>query len=117
MTKPDIGDRHKIRMTDLTYSASAVGRIDGIVTFVHRGAPGEVAQVEITEVKKRYLYAQINEIISPSPDRCSPPCPYFDNGCGGCQWQHINVDAQLDGKARVLIEALNRIGDYHLSLI
>ena len=110
MTKPDIGDRHKIRMTDLTYSASAVGRIDGIVTFVHRGAPGEVAQVEITEVKKRYLYAQINEIISPSPDRCSPPCPYFDSGCGGCQWQHINVDAQLDGKARVLIEALNRIG-------
>ena len=110
MTKPDIGDRHKIRMTDLTYSASAVGRIDGIVTFVHRGAPGEAAQVEITEVKKRYLYAQINEITSPSPDRCFPPCSYFDSGCGGCQWQHINVDAQLDAKARVLIEALNRIG-------
>ena len=110
MTKPDIGDRHEIQLTDLTYSASAVGRINGIVTFVHRGAPGDAAQVEITEVKKRHLHAQINEIISPSPDRCPPPCSYFDGGCGGCQWQHINVDAQLDAKARVLIEALNRIG-------
>ena len=110
MTKPDIGDRHEIQLTDLTYSASAVGRINGVVTFVHRGAPGEAVQVEITEVKKRHLHAQINDIISPSPDRCPPPCPYFDDGCGGCQWQHINVDAQLDAKARVLIEALNRIG-------
>ncbi len=110
MTKPDIGERHEIQLTDLTYSASAVGRIDGIVTFVHRGVPGETAQVEITEVKKRHLHARINEIISLSPDRCPPPCSYFDAGCGGCQWQHINVAAQLDAKARVLTEALNRIG-------
>jgi 23S rRNA (uracil1939-C5)-methyltransferase len=110
MIKPDIGDLHEIQLTDLTYSASAVGRINEIVTFVHRGGPGETAQVEITEVKKRHLHAQINEIISPSPDRCPPPCSYFDAGCGGCQWQHINVDAQLDAKARVLVEALNRIG-------
>jgi 23S rRNA (uracil1939-C5)-methyltransferase len=110
MIKPDIGDLHEIQLTDLTYSASAVGRINGIVTFVHRGGPGETAQVEITEVKKRHLHAQINEIISPSPDRCPPPCPYFDAGCGGCQWQHINVDAQLDAKAQVLVEALSRIG-------
>jgi 23S rRNA (uracil1939-C5)-methyltransferase len=110
MIKPDIGDLHEIQLTDLTYSASAVGRINEIVTFVHRGGPGETAQVEITEVKKRHLHAQINEIISPSPDRCPPPCPYFDAGCGGCQWQHINVDAQLDAKAQVLVEALSRIG-------
>ena len=110
MTKPDIGDRHEIQLTDLTYSASAVGRTNGIVTFVHRGAPGETAQVEITDVKKRHLHAQINAIISPSPDRCSPPCSYFDAGCGGCQWQHINVVPQLDAKVRVLTEALNRIG-------
>ena len=110
MTKPDIGDRHEIQLTDLTYSASAVGQINGIVTFVHRGGPGETAQVEITEVKRRHLHARINDIISPSPDRCPPPCPYFVTGCGGCQWQHINVNAQLDAKERVLIEALNRIG-------
>ena len=110
MTKPDVGDRHEIQLTDLTYSASAVGRINGIVTFVHRGAPSEKARVEITEVKKRHLHARINDVISPSPDRCTPPCSYFDAGCGGCQWQHVNINAQLDAKARVLIEALNRIG-------
>ena len=110
MKKPDIGNQHEIQLTNLTYSASAVGRIDGVVTFVHRGAPGETAQVEIAEVKKRHLHARINKIISPSPDRCRPPCSYFDVGCGGCQWQHINVDIQLDAKAQVLIDALNRIG-------
>lgn len=110
MTKPDIGDQYEIQLTDLSYSAAAVGRINGIVTFVHRGGPGETAQVEITGVQKRHLHARINEIISPSADRCPPPCSYFDNGCGGCQWQHINVDAQLDAKEQVLIEALSRIG-------
>lgn len=110
MTKPDVGDLHEVQLTDLTYSASAVGRINEIVTFVHRGVPSETARVEITEVKKRHLYARIKEVISPSPDRCPPPCSYFDAGCGGCQWQHINVDSQLDAKVRVLIEALNRIG-------
>ena len=110
MTKPEVGDLHEIQLTDLTYSASAVGRINGIVTFVHRGVPSETARVEITEVKKRHLYAQIKKVIAPSPDRCPPPCSYFDAGCGGCQWQHINLDSQLDAKVRVLVEALNRIG-------
>ena len=110
MTKPAIGDQHKIQLTDLTYSASAVGRINGVVTFVDWGAPNETAQVEITEVKKRHLHARIKEIISASPDRCPPPCAYFDAGCGGCQWQHINVAAQLEAKERVLTEALHRIG-------
>lgn len=110
MTKPAIGDRHEIELTNLAYSAAAVGRINGIVTFVDRGAPNEKAQVEITEVKKRHLHARIKEIISPSPDRCPPPCAYFETGCGGCQWQHINGEAQLDAKERGLTEALHRIG-------
>ena len=110
MTKPDVGDQHEIQLSNLTYSASAVGRINGMVAFVHRGAPNETAQVEITEVKKRHVHARLKAVLSPSPDRCPPPCPYFDTGCGGCQWQHINVEAQLDAKVQVLTEALNRIG-------
>ncbi len=110
MTKPHVGELHEIQLTDLTYSAAAVGRVNGLVTFVHRGAPCEMAQVEITEVKKRHLRARINEITTPSPDRCPPPCPYFAAGCGGCQWQHISVPSQLNAKVGVLTEALNRIG-------
>lgn len=110
MRIPDVGDLHEIHLSDLAYSADAVGHIDGIVTFVHRGAPGETAKVEITQVKKRHLRARINEILSPSSDRRPPPCSYFSTGCGGCQWQHINLDSQLDAKTRVFIEALNRIG-------
>lgn len=109
-TQPALGDQHEIQLTSLTYSGSAVGRINGVATFVQRGAPNETARVEVTEVKKRHLHARIVDLISPSPNRCSPPCPYFAAGCGGCQWQHINYDAQLAAKGQVLIEALNRIG-------
>ena len=110
MTQPNVGEQHEIQLTNLTYSASAVGRLNDIVTFVHRGAPNETALVEITGVKKRHLHARIVDSISPSPVRCPPPCPYFTAECGGCQWQHVNSEAQLIAKEGVLREALTRIG-------
>ena len=110
MTKPCVGDRRHIRLTEPTYSAAAVGRIDDVVTFVDGGAAGDTALVEITSAQKRHLRARIAKLISPSPDRCPPPCAYFVDGCGGCQWQHIQTDAQLRAKAHVLREALKRIG-------
>ncbi|MCZ6679800.1 MAG: 23S rRNA (uracil(1939)-C(5))-methyltransferase RlmD [Candidatus Poribacteria bacterium] len=110
MTQLNVGDQHEIQLTGLTYSASAVGRINDVVIFVDGGAPNETALVEITAVKKRHCHARIINLISPSPDRIPPPCPYFSVGCGGCQWQHVNVEAQLAAKAGVLTDSLNRIG-------
>jgi 23S rRNA (uracil1939-C5)-methyltransferase len=108
--QPAISEQHEIELTDLTYSPDAIGRINEVVTFVKRGAPGETARVEITAVKKRHQHAKIIEILSSSPHRCPPPCPYFLAGCGGCQWQHISYETQLASKARVLTETLKRIG-------
>jgi 23S rRNA (uracil1939-C5)-methyltransferase len=51
----------------------------------------------------------VQQIVTPSPDRASPPCPHFTQ-CGGCHYQHIPYDAQMIFKAAILRETLSRIG-------
>lgn len=105
----DIGDRHKVYLDSLTYSNSAVGRIGDVVTFVKGGVAGDTVLSEITKVQKNRFEAKIVELISPSPDRVAPPCTFFQDGCGGCQWQQIDYITQLGAKKRILNESLKRI--------
>ncbi|SVD15282.1 uncharacterized protein METZ01_LOCUS368136, partial [marine metagenome] len=105
----DIGDRHEIHLDSLTYSNSAVGRIGDVVTFVAGGVSGDTVLSEITKIKKKRFEAKIIELISPSSDRVDPPCDFFQNGCGGCQWQQIDYVAQISAKKRILTESLKRI--------
>ena len=105
----DIGDRHEIYLNSLTYSNSAVGRIGNIVTFVEGGVAGDTVLTEITKIKKKSLEAKIIEFVSPSPDRVDPPCDFFRDGCGGCQWQHTDYTTQIDAKKQILTESLKRI--------
>ena len=94
----DIGARHKVYLDSLTYSNSAVGRIGDVVTFVKGGVAGDTVLSEITKVQKNRFEAKIVELISPSPDRVAPPCTFFQDGCGGCQWQQIDYITQLGAK-------------------
>jgi len=101
-----------LRLTDMAHGGAALGRREGRVVFVPYALPGETVRAEITEDKGRYAFARPVEVLEPSPDRVSPPCPYFGGaGCGGCQWQHVDYPAQLRLKADVLADQLTRIGD------
>jgi 23S rRNA (uracil1939-C5)-methyltransferase len=53
------------------------------------------------------------EVLEPSPERRAPPCPIYQAGCGGCTLQHLIYDAQLRAKARLVLDALERIGRAH----
>jgi len=106
----NIGQTLEIDIKSLGYSADAVGRADGFVVFVSGGVPGDRVLAKVTQVKKNYALAETVEVISPSPDRCQPPCAHFIEGCGGCQWQHITYECQLKWKAEVVRQALKRIG-------
>lgn len=95
----------------MAHGGDALGRYEGKVIFVPYAIPGEEALVEIVEDKGSYARAQLIEILSPSPHRVAPPCPHFGPGkCGGCQWQHIAYQAQLEFKAAVVRDQLARIG-------
>ncbi|MFC0863565.1 class I SAM-dependent RNA methyltransferase [Sphaerimonospora cavernae] len=87
-----------------------VARHEGRVVFVRHALPGERVLAEITEETARFLRADAVEILEPSPDRVTPPCPFSGPGrCGGCDWQHASLDAQRRLKADVVAEQLRRL--------
>ena len=105
-----------LQLTAIAHGGAALGRHEGRVIFVPYALPGETARVEITEDKGRYAFARLAKVLEPSPDRVTPPCPYFGYaahggaGCCGCQWQHVDYQAQLRFKAEIVADQLARIG-------
>mgnify|MGYP001200146018 FL=1 len=74
--------------------------------FVLGAIPGEVLTVQPLITKRKYMIAQIVEIIKASSERIVAPCPHF-GPCSGCQWQHISYDYQLKLKRDLVLEACN----------
>lgn len=103
-----IGSRVRLTIHDLAAGGEAVGRVDNFVVFVPGGAPGDELEVQITELKKNYGRARICRIFKPSIRRIVPRCPIY-NECGGCQFQHIDYDSQLQFKTKMVEDALQHI--------
>ncbi|HNR35668.1 MAG TPA: TRAM domain-containing protein [Candidatus Hydrogenedentes bacterium] len=106
---PGPGGECEIAINGLAAGGDGVGRHEGQVCFVPYGVPGDIARVRITRQTKSALWAEIREIVSPSPDRVEPACPYFGR-CGGCCWQPIAYPVQEGWKRRMVAETLRRIG-------
>src|SRR6185369_10014194 len=97
----------RICIEKLAFGGNGVGRIDGKVCFVPLSCPGDELNVRIVSEKRSFLNAQTIDIITPSPQRTTPPCPLFGS-CGGCSWQHIAYPHQLEAKRHILTETLWR---------
>jgi 23S rRNA (uracil1939-C5)-methyltransferase len=80
----------------------------GKTVFVSLAAPGDRVRVRIDRQQGDLLFASIEEIITPSPLRVEPPCPYFGR-CGGCDFQQLTYEAQLAAKAEIIRDCLHRI--------
>jgi tRNA/tmRNA/rRNA uracil-C5-methylase (TrmA/RlmC/RlmD family) len=88
---------------------------DGRAVFVRHALPGEQVRVEITEERSSYLRADAVEVVAASPDRVTPPCRWSGAGrCGGCDWQHVALDAQRHLKASVIRDQLSRLASVEL---
>jgi len=86
-------------------AAAAPTAADGRATFVALAAPGERVRARVVRAKERVAWAELVAIERPGPDRVVPPCPIF-GACGGCQWQHVSVDAQRAAKKSIVERAL-----------
>ncbi|HEY8152713.1 MAG TPA: TRAM domain-containing protein [Myxococcota bacterium] len=100
----------ELRIDELAAGGDGVGRgPDGRVVFVPFTAPGDFVRVRVTESRARFARARVEALLEPGPQRCDPVCPVFGS-CGGCAWQHVAYPAQLAAKARILEDALRRLG-------
>jgi 23S rRNA (uracil1939-C5)-methyltransferase len=81
---------------------------DGRVVFVRGAVPGDEVSVEITESKGDWSRGIVTKILEHSGDRVEPECPRRRAGCGGCDWAHVAVGAQLDHKLGAVVDALRR---------
>lgn len=100
----------EVIIQSLVYGGSGMGRLaDGRAVFIPFTLPGEKVKARIKEEKKGFVMAEALEILQSSPQRIVPRCPHF-RMCGGCHYQHIPYEMQVDFKQEIFIEQLQRIG-------
>ncbi len=99
-----------VKVEKLVFGGDGLARLpDGKVVFVSYSIPGEVLKIKITRDYGDYAEAEIEEILERSPFRRKPVCEYYGI-CGGCQFQHITYDAQLNIKKDILYDTFFRLG-------
>lgn len=98
-----------LRIESIAAGGDGVGRTGGMVVFVPRTAPGDLARVRVAK-SKRFGRGQLLSLDEPSSSRVEPPCPHYTiDRCGGCQLQHLAYAAQLDAKRVIIGDSLRRI--------
>jgi 23S rRNA (uracil1939-C5)-methyltransferase len=101
---------HEVTLTTLTYGGDAMGRLsDNRTVFVPFGLTGERVRVRLVDEKKNFARGEIVEILEASPDRIDAKCKHFGE-CGGCHYQNLPYEKQIQAKTDILIDQLKRIG-------
>jgi 23S rRNA (uracil1939-C5)-methyltransferase len=98
-----------LRIDSLAFGGNGVARLDGYVVFVRRGLPGDRVRARVTKVKRSHAEALALEVLEPGPQRVEAPCPHF-GACGGCRFQDLAYEAQLEAKQSQVEDALRRLG-------
>ncbi len=108
---PDPFEYHQeltLEIESLTNLGQGVARVDDWVVFVTFALPGETVRARVFRNSANYSEADLLEVITPSPDRVEPRCPLFSQ-CGGCQYQNLSYEKQLEWKQRQVAELLQRM--------
>ena len=106
---PSTSEALQIPIHDIAFGGKGVGRAEGLAVFVPFVVAGEQVTVRLTRRKKKFAEAELLSIDQPSPDRVEPACRYFGK-CGGCAYQHICYERQLEIKASQVEQTLRRVG-------
>jgi 23S rRNA (uracil1939-C5)-methyltransferase len=102
--------RVELQISDVAFGGNGVGRTpEGKAVFVPFTIEGERVAAAIAREKKQFADAQLLEVLDPAPPRVQPECPYFGT-CGGCAYQHMSYEHQLQVKTRQVQQVLGRIG-------
>ena len=114
-----VGQIIRVTIEKVAHGGHFIARYEGAVIFVRHGLPGEVVDVAITSIGSSFNRGDVVAVITASPDRVEAPCRYANrNGCGGCDFQHVEVAAQRRLKSDVITEQFARIAkmDIHVEV-
>lgn len=120
-----VGSRFDVEVGPVAHGGHFVARVPtGIddrqmVVFVRHALPGEQVTVEITEDSGTFLRGDAIEVVTPSVHRVQAPCPLaHPGGCGGCDFQHVELSQQRRLKAAVVEEQLSRLAgiEWHVDV-
>lgn len=97
-----------LSIIDIAEEGKGVAKADELVVFVDKAVPGDIVDVKIVKKKKNFAEAVIETLHTSSALRTDPFCQHFGT-CGGCKWQHMQYDAQLQFKQKNVQAALQRL--------
>ncbi|MFN2627964.1 MAG: 23S rRNA (uracil(1939)-C(5))-methyltransferase RlmD [Gaiellaceae bacterium] len=99
----------ELQIESLAFGGNGVARTDGFVVFVRRGLPGDIVRARVTKVKRNHAEALATEVLVAGPQRVEAPCAHYP-ACGGCRFQDLAYEAQLEQKQAQVADALRRLG-------
>ena len=100
-----------VKIEDIGTEGEGIGKLEGFTLFVKDAVMGDVVEARLVKVKKNYAYARLEKVLTSSPLRVKPICPYHKQ-CGGCQIQAMSYEAQLQFKENKVKNNLVRIGGF-----
>lgn len=103
------GAEVELDIESTAFKGKGVAKVDGLAVFVPNTAPGDRVKARIIKKKKNYREAKLLEVLESGPNRIEPRCRHARN-CGGCSWQHIDYDHQLEFKKEHVRDHMQRIG-------
>ena len=104
----------QVTIADAGAEGKAVAKVNGLVVFVPFVVPGDVVDIQLLKKKKSYAEGRAVRFHHYSEARVEARCPHF-GVCGGCKWQILNYQAQLDAKQRQVRDNLERLGNVDCS--
>lgn len=102
-----------VTVADMAAEGKSICRVDDQVVFVTGAVPGDVVDIQITKKRSNYSEGFITRFHEYSPMRIEPFCSYFGK-CGGCKWQFIPYEKQVEYKQREVVNNLRRLGHVEL---
>ena len=97
-----------IEIVDISSEGHGVAKVNNFVIFVEGSVPGDICDFKVYKKKKSFCFAKLTQLKKASAYRTQPICNYFGT-CGGCKWQNLSYETQLQFKQKQVTEAFKRL--------
>lgn len=102
------GQQHTVTIEKLTHGGAGLAHIEGMAVFVPGAIPGQQVAITITKKKEGHCESKVMKVLKRSKDEIQPRCAHFHD-CGGCTWQNLSYDKQINYKEDIVRETIEHL--------